>query len=320
MCNGHVGALRDSFQSKIDSLDFLSDEAHIDCDVLCDVDSSDMTPHHWQELGRRIDKKITGIDVPKGIVVIHGTDTLAWTAAALSFMFSGLPCPIVFTGSQRPLEVPRSDARRNLFNALEVALKGPHEVMLVFGDKIFRGCHVSKDSIFQFDAFRSYNMPLMGHIGLDVVISPYKSRKKPYWFDSRIDSAIAVWTLFPGQSADIGRNIINSGVKALIVEGFGAGNVPVIDDSVLRIFEECQSKKIPVVLSSQCRNGLVQPSLYEGGRQALKKGAIFASGMSREAIQVKIMVMLGRKIPYSKFAKEFCRSWTDEIVEPGGIQ
>lgn len=315
MRGGKPGHLKKEFQACIDSLMFMGQVADLECDVLCDIDSSDMSPKMWQELARHIDQKFQDDDCEiDGIVVVHGTDTLAWTAAALSFMFSGLPCPIVVTGSQRPIEVPRSDAPRNLLNAVEAAIKGPKEVMVVFGDKILKGCAATKDSVFQFDAFRSNNNTLVGHIGLDVIIHPVKRRKKHYWFDGRIDSNVSLWSLIPGEGGHTGMILLNSGVKAMIIAGFGAGNVPVKEPSVLEVLEEARSRKVPVVLTTQCRHGLLQPDLYEGGREALKRGAIFASGMSLEAIQVKMMVMLGRKVPYSKFAKEFRRNWAGEIV------
>lgn len=290
--------------------------ADLDVQVFTNVDSSDATPRLWQELARRVDSLLPKVS---GVVVVHGTDTMAWSATALGLMMRGLPKPVVFTGSQRPLGARRSDAPRNLLNAVEVCLGGPREVMVVFGDRILRGVACTKDSIFHFDAFRSNNAEDVGRIGLEVQLES-RQRKGPrrYWLDTRLSTKIGVLPLVPGMDPALGISWMNAGIEGLILEGFGAGNIPLGEVPLTGLMEEARRRGIRVVMGTQCRHGRVDPGLYAGARAARELGAAFAYGMTREAQQVKLMALLGRGVPPGKFRREFETDWVGEI--PGEVR
>jgi L-asparaginase len=209
----------------------------------------------------------------------------------------------------------RSDAPRNLLNAIEVATGDCREVLVVFGDRILRAVHASKDSIFHFDAFRANNAPTWGRIGLGIEYYQKTLRKKKYWIDTRLNSDIALFTLFPGQSPQAALSVLKNGIRALLIEAFGAGNIPLNEHSWQEVLQKARELRVPVVIGTQCRHGIVNPTLYSGGRKAREEGACFAFGMTRETMVVKTMVLLGRRVSYRKFKKEFERNWMGELVE-----
>lgn len=304
-----------SLRELLDSQAELKRMAQLEVEVFANIDSSDATPSLWQDLARRVHHILPAVD---GVVVVHGTDTMAWTATALGLMLRGLPKPVVFTGSQRPLGALRSDAPRNLLNAVEVCLKGPREVLVVFGDRILKAVTCTKDSIFHFDAFRSDNAEDAGRIGLDLRLGTSLQRgPRRHWLDTRLNTNIGVLPLVPGMNPSLGLAWLEAGVKGLIVEGFGAGNIPLGEVPLTPLLAEARRRGVPVVMATQCRHGRVDPGLYAGARAARELGAAFAFGMTREARAVKLMALLGRGTPAGKFRREYERNWVGEIPEGG---
>ncbi|BBH53468.1 asparaginase [Fluviispira sanaruensis] len=279
--------------------------AQIDLRILCNIDSSDANQKLWSLIANAIQENWDEFD---GCVIIHGTDTMAFTATALAFFLQGLTKPIVFTGSQRPLSAMRSDARVNIIDAVELATRGIPEVMVCFDSKIHRAARVTKYSNEHLYAFKSYNAPLVGSLGVNFKIKhkilnsiiPTAKRHMPI-INTQTNSNIASLSCVPGAlpSEAFIDSLLNS-IEGLIIQGFGAGNLPAANKNWLELCKKAFLKKIPVVMSTQCESGSVSLDLYENGRIFANLGVISALDMTFEAASVKLMIMLGRNISFDK--------------------
>jgi len=264
--------------------------AEIDVEIFANVDSSDMEPSLWQGLARRIHERILDYD---GVVVTHGTDTMAYTASALSFMLRNLPRPVVLTGSQRPLGEIRTDARLNLIDAVTAATRGETlpEVVICFDSRLFRGNRARKLKIAEYDAFDSPNVPPLGGLGVEVVIPPIERKGGDFRLLDRLDTRVHAVLAFPGADPRPHLEIVRSGqVRGLLILAYGTGNLPIRGErSFLPILEAAREREIPVLIGSQAiKNSVVLP-LYEGGAQAEALGAVGAGDMTPEASIVKLM-------------------------------
>ncbi|MFU8860625.1 MAG: asparaginase [Cyclonatronaceae bacterium] len=269
----------------------LSKIAHIEIIDLFFKDSSDVTPDDWKHLAKTIFDNYNSFD---GFVILHGTDTMAYTASALSFCLNNLGKPVILTGSQIPMAVIRSDASRNLINAIEMATMPLNEVAICFNDHIFRGNRSTKISVGDFDAFSSPNYPPLADIGLNISlnyqITPHaaKFRVNPF-FDDRV----FLIRLFPGLNPDYLFRIPSEGLRAIVVEAFGCGNFPVTGrHSLLPFFEQCLEQEILLIINSQASQDAADLSKYESGRIAQSMGIISAGDMTTEASVTKIMYLL----------------------------
>ncbi len=257
------------------------------------IDSSNITTSHWEKLGKIIFQELPNYD---GIVVIHGTDTMCYTACALSFMISHLNKPIILTGSQLPLTRIRSDARSNLTDAIEMATWPITEVGICFHHKLFRGNRCKKVSIDDFKAISSPNFPFLAKLGLNIQIKGQSyapsSFKKPELhtdFDNRVMSI----RITPSMQSSVLLKLLQSPIMIFVLESFGAGNLPVIDRNMLFFIEEAKRCGKLVVIASQCLHGQVNMNLYETGREIQKRGALSGEDMTVEACVVKSMFLLG---------------------------
>ena len=270
----------------------IGEVADVHVELLWNLDSSNIGPVHWAGLAERL-VEIRRDDAPDGFVVIHGTDTMAYTASALSFLLEGLDRPVILTGSQRPLGEIRSDARMNLVNAVELATLDVPEVAVCFGPHLLRGNRTTKVDVWRYDAFESPNHPPLARIGLGVELSG-AIRRPPAGGAPRVrgalESRVLCVRLTPGMpgSALVGA-VRASDAQGLVVTAYGSGNVPTEDPSVLGAFETLRDAGIPVVLTSQSLRGGVDPTLYECGQAALARGAIPAGDMTVEAAVTKLM-------------------------------
>ncbi len=265
--------------------------ADVDLEIFSNIDSSDMRPSLWSALARRVYEALRRYD---GVVVTHGTDTMAWTASALSFMLPGLRKPVVLTGSQRPLSEVRNDARLNLIDALTAAVSGPAEVSICFDSRLFRGNRARKVKINEYDAFESANFPPLGFLGVSTVFVEGRKPKGPFRVLTELEPRVFLLKIVPGMSSRIASAIL-PGLKGLVVEGFGAGNFPIEGEhSLLPLFDEAQERGIPVVMISQARHNAVELSMYESGAAALRRGVISGGDMSAEAAVTKLMHVLPR--------------------------
>ncbi len=270
---------------------------------VCDIDSSDMTPETWQVLAQRIYENYQNYD---GFVITHGTDTLAYTASALSFALPNLNKPVILTGAQKPISDLGSDSPFNIFNSFKVAVSGAiREVAIVFDTKIMRGNRCSKRHAKKIDAFWSPQFPLLGEIGVDIKYFPHHdthhshshSRLK---LQDKFDSNIISLNLFPGFMPTIFEKIIEEKIyKGIILRGFGAGNIPT-NNTIAPWIKRAIEQKIPVVLISPCPGGTTYLSLYQTGQAALKAGVISAKDMTWEASTVKLMWALAQNSDFEK--------------------
>jgi L-asparaginase len=266
----------------------LFDLAHVELELFSNIDSSEMQPERWSALATALYARLPSFD---GAVVTHGTDTLAWTASALSFMLPSPRRPVVLTGAQRPLAEVRTDARLNLVDAVTSALFGPREVTVCFDSHLYRGNRVRKVSAGEYDAFESPNCPPLGVLGVDARFERgFKHSGKPT-LEAGIDPRVFLLKVYPGLDPASVLPVLAK-VRGLVVEAHGSGNFPVSQEtgrSLLPLFREARRRGIPVVVVSQAHRNGVDLSLYEAGAAALALGAISGADMTASAAVVKLM-------------------------------
>ncbi|MFM7566370.1 MAG: asparaginase [Flavobacteriales bacterium] len=264
------------------------------------IDSSHMTPSHWVELVELIEKNDQAFD---GFVLLHGTDTMAYTASALSFMIQGLPKPIVLTGSQLPVGILRSDGKENILAALEIAGKKRtdgnaelQEVAVFFQSKLFRGTRVSKISAHQFDAFDSPNYPLLGVAGVDIKIHSNQLLKRNVTgitYGKALDQRVGLVKLYPGINLGAYQSVFDPNIhRAIIVEAYGSGNTP-NHESFTRVLTNYVHQGGILLTISQCTSGSVQPGKYASGHLLAELGAWNGTDLTTEAAVTKLMWYLG---------------------------
>ncbi len=269
------------------------DLADIDTRVLFNLDSANVGIPHWQAIARAIEADIERYD---GFVVIHGTDTMAYTAAALSYMLVNLPKPVILTGAQRPIAMIRTDAKSNLVNALELATHDIPEVGLFFDHRLFRGNRAKKVNIEAFDAFQSPNYPSLAEVGLRLEIRHEAIRRPTGLFrvDTAFGSGVLVLRLFPGLRPESLLPLLAGELAVFVFEAYGAGTVPVEYGGLIPFIEEATRLGKLVAICSQAVGGAIDLDLYEGGRRTKAAGAISCGDMTVEAAVVKVMFLLGQ--------------------------
>jgi L-asparaginase len=271
----------------------LAQLAQVRLHLFANLDSSELQPEHWQALARLLHQKLDGFD---GAVVTHGTDTLAYTACALSFMLRGLDKPVVLTGAQRPLKEVRSDARLNLIDAVTSALHGPPEVSVCFDSSLFRGNRVRKVSVAEYDAFDSPNLARLGVLGVEARFERGLPARGPRRLAEALDPRVFLLAVHPGLDPQIPLSILPQ-VRGLVIEAYGAGNFPVGDAcgrSLLPLFAEAKRRGVPVVVVSQAQRNGVDLTLYQAGSAARALGAIGGGDMTPQAAVVKLMLALAQ--------------------------
>jgi L-asparaginase len=263
--------------------------AELETKLLFAMDSANMQPADWLTLAREVHAELPNYD---GIVVVHGTDTMAYTASALGLLLGPLPKPVILTGSQRPLMEARSDARQNLVDAVLVATLPVPEVAVVMHSRALRGVRATKRDAWGFDAFDSPNLAPLVELGIDVHVATHvRPHADVVAFDDRLEPRVLAVRVFPGLDPALVRGAIRAGVRGLVLEGYGTGNVPT---TLLPALEDARSHGVPVVVVSQCFRGFVDLTRYEGGEMASKAGAISARDMTVEAAVAKLMIGLAR--------------------------
>lgn len=282
------GAFLSTLRSRVPEL---FDLAHVELDLFSNVDSSELQPESWAALATRLHQRLPEF---AGAVITHGTDTLAYTASALSFMLPGLDKPVVLTGAQRPLAEVRTDARLNLIDAVTSALQGPAEVSVCFDSHLYRGNRVRKVSAGEYDAFDSPNCPPLGVLGVDARFEDGLRPKGRRSLDPQLDPAVFLLKVFPGLDPKVVLPMLPH-VRGLVVEAHGSGNFPLKSGrSLLPVFQEAKKRNIPVVVVSQAHRNGVDLSLYEAGQAALDLGALSGGDMTSSAAVVKLMHALAK--------------------------
>lgn len=266
----------------------------VDQEEMFKLDSSNMQPENWSEIAQRI------YDVRKnydGIVIIHGTDTLAYTASALSFALQGIEIPVVLTGSQVSIENPIADATENCRAALHMAASGCPGVFVAFNRKIMMGTRASKVRSRSFDAFESINYPYAARInsnGLEVNPAAWRKHNTRCILRKKFCTDVYLLKLFPGISPDIFKHLKMMGVKGVYIEAFGIGGLPFKGRDLSEAIGQAVEEGMIVAVGSQCTYEGSDFSVYEVGRQALAKGVIETGNMTTEAAVTKLMWVLGQ--------------------------
>ncbi|MDE5962843.1 MAG: type I asparaginase, partial [Alistipes sp.] len=287
------------------------------------IDSSNVCPDNWLALARLIRDNYARYD---GFVVLHGTDTMSYTASALSFLLENLGKPVVFTGSQIPIGVLRTDGRENLITAIEIAgarrngLPVVPEVSLYFQNRLFRANRTTKRSAEALNAFRSYNYPPLAEVGVNIAYNlpairqPDGNPDEELRIAERLGAGVALIKLFPGICEPILRIMLAApGLRTVVLETFGAGNAPT-SEWFIRLLEETIARGIHVVNITQCGGGSVTMELYETGLRLQKTGVLCGYDMTTEAAVTKSMYLLGKELSPEAMRDAMRKSLRGEIT------
>ena len=260
------------------------------------IDSSDMRPDTWADIARIIEHEYDRYD---GFVVLHGTDTMAYTASALSFMFKNLAKPVVLTGSQLPLGMLRSDGRENIICALEIAscrLTTIPEVCIFFQSHLYRGNRSTKMNAENFDAFESYNYPSLAKVGINMAFKEHLFLPMPegdLQVRTQFDTRVAVLKLFPGIGEAVVRSVLGTpDLQGVVIETYGSGNAPT-DQWFISALDEAIRRGVIVMNVTQCKAGAVKMRQYAASCDMDRIGVVGAGDITIEAAITKMMYLLG---------------------------
>ena len=272
------------------------------CQFQPPIDSSDMSPMRWTELSHCIADHYDGYD---GFVVLHGTDTMAYTASALSYMLANLTKPVIFTGSQLPIGQLRTDGKENLITSIEIAAAKDDEghamvpeVGIYFGGHLLRGNRTTKQSAEEFNAFESFNYPHLVDAGVNItyhrerMLTPdWQQPMTPHY---RLDNNVIIFSIFPGIREDLIRHIIHTpNLKAVVMRTFGSGNAPQCPWLLNALREGTRNGKV-IVNISQCMQGAVEMSRYDCGYHLQEAGVISGRDATVESAVTKLMFLQAR--------------------------
>ncbi|MDR1259640.1 MAG: type I asparaginase [Tannerellaceae bacterium] len=331
---GTIGMIENPETGALESFNFRHLREHMPelkkmgCDVSAyqfdpPADSAEMGPEGWQKIVEIISENYHMYD---GFVVLHGTDTMAYTASALSFMLENLSKPVILTGSQLPIGMLRTDGKENLITAIEIAaaceggLPMAPEVCIFFENTLLRGNRTRKINADNFNAFRSYNYPPLAQAG---VLIRYDSAqiyrpalRKPLKTHLSLDRNIAILKLFPGMSAGVTESILNApGLKAVVMETFGSGNAP-RQEWFINMLRRAVEGGLVIVNVTQCVGGSVEMLRYETGQKLLEAGVISGYDSTTESAVTKLMYLFGQGLTPEEVKEHMNCSLIGEITIP----
>lgn len=295
----------------------------LDCEVVVHsfekpVDSSDVGPNEWKNIAQIIEKEYHHYD---GFLILHGTDTMSYTASALSFMLKGLRKPVILTGSQLPIGDLRTDAKENLLTSLNYACLYENdeavvqEVAVYFEYKLLRGNRTLKYSAEYFDAYQSPNYPILGQSGVHLNYDRdalYRPDGTPFSVDLHLSQNVLFWRIFPGMSMELIPDLPK--IKVLILQVFGSGTI-YSDASTERILRKIRENGTEIVVVSQCVSGGISFGKYENSNIFNKIGAISGRDMTAESAITKAMHLLDNPNYTGTFAENFVQNLSGEISE-----
>lgn len=287
------------------------------------IDSSDMNPEIWIDLATRIEESYDKFD---GFVILHGSDTMAYTASALSFMLENLDKPVILTGSQLPIGTLRTDGKENLITAIEIASSYNNErpivpeVAIYFEYRLYRGNRARKVDAEHFNAFETLNYPFLAEAGVSIsfneeVISKGNAGKKLV-VHKKFSKDVVILKLFPGLNSQIVNAIVNiPDLKGILIESFGSGNAP-SDEGVLNSLAEAIKRGIVVLNITQCHGGSVFQKKYKNGQYLEEIGVIGGEDLTTEAAITKLMFLLGMIEDRVEIKRKLKESLRGEMSQP----
>ncbi len=329
---GTIGMVQNPVTGAFEPFNFKQIEAkvpelkRIDCKISTiqfeqPLDSSDIMPDDWKTMAT-----IIGDNYKKynGFVILHGTDTMAYSASALSFMLENLHKPVIFTGAQLPIGTRRSDGRENLLTAIEIATAEQNhepivpEVCVYFENRLFRGNRVIKNSAEYFNAFQSPNYPVLAQVGVHIKYNnaaiSYVPLTYPFKVHTQLDNSISILKIFPGITREAVNAILQTpGIKGLIFETFGAGsapNQPWLIDGISEII----NNGVIVLNATQCNAGSVEMGRYHTSEALLKAGVVGGYDITTEAAISKMMFLFGQKLSREEIISQLNTSISGEIT------
>lgn len=327
---GTIGMIRDSRNGPLrpfnfkNLLDKIPELALLECTIESisiaePLDSSNMNPDHWIEIASMIEQAYNSYD---GFVILHGSDTMSYTASAFSFMFENLDKPIIFTGSQLPIGDLRTDAKENLITSIQVASLRQNEkaviqeVCLYFEYKLYRGNRTTKVNAEHFEAFSSPNFPELATSGVHLKINNQyllRSHSKSIQVHKRLDQNVAILKLFPGISVNLIDSILlTSNIKGVVLETYGAGNCST-DSWFISKLEKAIRRGVKIINVTQCVGGSVLMGQYETSKALESIGVISGKDLTSEAAVTKLMFLIGQNLDPKSFKIMFEQALRGEM-------
>ena len=289
----------------------------VETKTILNLDSSNIQPEEWRLIAKAVFECLPDFD---GIVILHGTDTMAYTASMLSFMLRNVDKPVVITGSQLPVGHPQTDAKANLMDAMITAASGIPGVTVVFDRKIMLGCRVAKVRTTSQNAFESINRLPVGRVrfGRVRLIDPPEQPKGKPALDDAIEPNVFLLKLIPGTRPEVFDDIARLGYRGVVIEGFGLGGLHCLRRNLLEGIQKLMDANVAVLLTTQCRYEPSDPTVYETGRLALELGILQAYDMTSECAVTKLMWVLAHATTPEEVRRMMYTSFCGEISLPSG--